>query len=176
MGKLIAVLLLVAVAGVPTYVSTLPTAVTFDVTSTHNPLGTVDIVDRWLWKHGFERVAGTISGVESPEGTLHYRYLDNRAVDSGRGPCFINIWVDGAGSIRTLAAEFASGSYEIDASHTVSQGLSVSLWERVTGAWPGTVGSIWNFDDGRVKASWVKRPTESGLEDSIIDRVLFEVK
>lgn len=187
MGKFLAALLLIALAGVPAYIMATGVAVDFDVISAQHPLGEYESVDAWLRGHEFEPTPVQRGAGTEPKGTTHQRYKETIAAESGQFLCYVDLWTDGMGGVRILVAEFPSRSRQIDPTYTKTQGLSFSLWQKLAGAAPalgpdnitpaqGERGLRADFDQGQVRASWVKTYTDDDRDYSIVDRVRFQLK
>lgn len=186
MGKFLAALLLIALAGVPAYIMATGVVVDFDVVTAEHPLGRFEQVDAWLRKHEFEPTRAQ-RGSGGPKGTTHQRYMETIAADSGQFLCYVDLWTDSEGVVRTLVTEFPSRSTDVDPSYTRTQGLSHSLWNTLAGTAPmfgpdnitpvhGARGLRSDLDQGQIRASWIKTYTDDDREYSIVDRVRFQVK
>lgn len=188
MGKLLAIVLLFAAAGIPAYIMVRGSVVDFDVTSSEHPLGTMVSVDGWLKENGFETETRGKPRGKAPEGTKTYRYKETYAGDSGQFLCYVEVCVDSGDRVRQLLVEFPSRSREVDPAYTKAQGLSYSLWNKLAGAPPAfgddphpPVGDTErglrsDLDRAQVTASWVKAYTDRDRVHSIVDTVTFRMK
>ena len=101
MGKFLAALLLIILAGVPAYIMATGAVVDFDVVTAEHPLGQFERVDAWLKKHEFEPTQ-VQRGARGPKGTTHQRYKETIAAESGQFLCYVDLWSDSEGGVRTL--------------------------------------------------------------------------
>lgn len=187
MAKFVVALLILVAAGIPAFIMVRGAVIEFDVTSEQHPLGTFGDVDAWLREHKYEENSFRESAMTGPEGAVRHRYRETYGGESGHFLCYVDLWVDGEGEVRKLAAEFTSRSRSVDPAYTRSQGLAHSLWTVLSGSpptfrddditpSPGAMGLRSDFTKGQVVASWVKVYTDTDREHSIVDTVTFEMK
>ncbi len=187
MGKLLAIVLLLAAAGVPAYIMVRGAVTDFNVTSPEHPLGTFAAVEAWLEEKTYEPEPKGWGVFAGPAKTKRHHYKETHAAESGQFLCYVDIYVDSKGEVRKIQVEFPSRSQDVDPSYTKSQGLAFSLWNQLAGSPPvfrtDTItpalqarGLRSDLDNGRVVATWIKEYTDKDRDHSNVDTVKFTMK
>ena len=186
MGKFLTVLALLGAAGFCAFVMATGAVIHYDVTSVQHPLGSFADADGWLKGYTYEVEPVDEDSGNGPEGAKRHRYKETYGGDSGHFLCYVDLYVDGGGSVRMLVADFASRSKVADPAYTTSQGLVYGLWEALSGSPPtfrgdditkqAAIGLRSDLDSGGVKATWLKVYSNGDRDHSIVDTVTFVLK
>lgn len=187
MKGMLAVLLLIGLAGIPVYRTM--TSSEFGLSDEH-PLGDFSVIEDWLLQRGFERTEGEFdfsSYTDSPpeiQGAQIFHYKEVKKSRQDNVNYQVTLIKDAGGVLRGVGAGFFSGSKNTSVATSRSEYLAQNLWIEITGSEPGfteiVVGQgrfarqalVAYLDQGAVKGRWRKSFLSSGEVRSLFDHFM----